>query len=82
MYYKEVSVMSTVTIRLNKDEEELFNQYAKFHDQPLSTLFKQTMEEKIEEDFDIEVIKNYEAAKEAGDVSYYSHDEVKKMLGL
>ncbi|MCY3036181.1 DUF6290 family protein [Aerococcus urinae] len=74
--------MSKVSILLNKDEEELFNQYAKFRNKPLSTLLKQSLEEKIEEDFDLEVVKNYEANKEANDVSYYSHNEVKGMLGL
>ena len=74
--------MSKVTIPLNKDEEELFKQYAKFHNKPLSILFKESLEEKIEEDFDLEVIKNYENIKEANDVSYYSHNEVKGMLEL
>ncbi|MCY3034487.1 DUF6290 family protein [Aerococcus urinae] len=74
--------MSKVSIPLNKDEEKLFKQYAKFHNKPLSTLFKESLEEKIEEDFDLEAIKDYESTKETGGVSYYSHNEVRGMLGL
>lgn len=39
--------MSTVTVRLNKEEQEIFNPYANLYGMPLSTLFKKTLEERI-----------------------------------
>ncbi|MDX9887653.1 MAG: DUF6290 family protein [Anaerovoracaceae bacterium] len=74
--------MSTITIRLNSDEEKAFNEYAKLYGMPLSTLFKQTLEEKIEDEIDMKMIKEYEEGVKNGDVELYTHSEVKKILGL
>ncbi|WP_017549890.1 type II toxin-antitoxin system RelB family antitoxin [Salinicoccus carnicancri] len=45
--------MSTITVRMNKDEQEVFETYAKLRGVPLSTIMKQTLEEKIEDEFDV-----------------------------
>jgi predicted DNA-binding protein len=74
--------MSTITIRLNSDEEKAFNEYAKLYGMPLSTLFKQTLEEKIEDEIDMKMIKEYEEAVKNEDVELYTHSEVKRILGL
>ena len=74
--------MSTITIRLNDEEQKAFNEYAKLYDIPLSTLFKQTLEEKIEDEIDMKVIQEYEAKVKNESVETYGNDEVKRMLGL
>lgn len=74
--------MSTITIRLNNEEEKAFNEYAKLYGIPLSTLFKRTLEEKIEDEIDMKVINEYEENLKNGCVEFYDHSEVKKMLGL
>lgn len=74
--------MNTVTVRLNKEEEKIFNEYAKLHGIPLSTLFKKTLEEKMEDELDMQAIKEYEKNLESGDTETFTHDEVKKMLGM
>ncbi|UUX34463.1 type II toxin-antitoxin system RelB family antitoxin [Fundicoccus culcitae] len=54
--------MGVTTIRLNEQEEALFNSYAELTGQPLSTLMKQALTEKIEDYFDLqagtEALKN------------------------
>ena len=74
--------MSTITIRLNDEEQKAFNEYAKLYDIPLSTLFKKTLEEKIEDEIDMKAIQEYEEKVNNRSVETYGHDEVKKMLGL
>lgn len=74
--------MPTITVRLNKEEQKTFNEYAKLHGIPLSTLFKQTLEEKIEIEMDLQRIKKYEADLENGTNKTYDHETVMKMLGL
>lgn len=74
--------MSTITIRLNDEEQKAFNEYAKLYDIPLSTLFKQTLEEKIEDEIDMKVIQEYEEKVKNGSLETYGHNEVKRMLGL
>lgn len=80
--------MGTITVRLNEKEQKAFEEYAKLYDVPLSSLLKQTLEEKIEEELDLDAIKAYEERlqndnhDENDDVVVYEHDEMKKMLDL
>ncbi|MDA9461373.1 type II toxin-antitoxin system RelB family antitoxin [Enterococcus mundtii] len=54
--------MSITTIRLNDQEEVFFQSYAELMGQPLSTLMKQALTEKIEDFLDLqdgsEALKN------------------------
>ncbi|MEB5953156.1 MULTISPECIES: type II toxin-antitoxin system RelB family antitoxin [Enterococcus] len=54
--------MSVTTIRLNEQEEAFFQSYADLTGQPLSTLMKQALTEKIEDYLDLqagsEALKN------------------------
>lgn len=74
--------MSTITVRLNEEEAKIFNEYAKLYGIPLSTLFKKTLEEKMEDELDMQVIKEYEKSLENGHTETFTHEEVKKMLGM
>lgn len=74
--------MSTITIRLNEDEQKAFNAYATLYKMPLSTLFKKILEERIEEEIDMKAISEYEEKIKNGTAEFYDHNEVKKILGL
>lgn len=73
--------MSTVTVRLNKEESKLFNDYAEIHDMPLSTILKEVLKEKLEDEYDMELIKEYEN-NENEHTKLYTHEEVKDILGI
>ena len=75
-------IMSTITIRLNDNEEKIFNEYARLYGKPLSTLFKKILEEKIEDEFDMKIINEYEDNVKNNSTELFDHSEVKKMLGL
>lgn len=74
--------MGTITVRLNPDEQRVFSEYAKLNGMPLSTLFKKIMEERIEDEFDMKCIKEYENDVKDRNTQTVDHDELKKMLGL
>ena len=71
--------MDTITIRLNKEEAQTFQEYATLNDIPSSTLFKKALEEKMEEEFDMSVIEAYE---NENNHETYTHEELKKTLDL
>ena len=71
--------LETITIRLNKNESQIFKEYAELNNIPLSTLFKKTLEEKMEDEFDMSVITAYEN-NQANET--YTHEELKDTLGL
>jgi len=74
--------MGTVTVRLNKEEEEIYTKYAKFNNAALSTLMKEALMEKIENEIDLKTVSEYEKRLEDKEVEYFSLDETKKILGI
>lgn len=73
--------MSTISIRLNQQEEELFKGYAELTGENLSTLFKEALKKNIEDEYDIQVYKEaHEEYKQ--DPETISHADFKKELGF
>lgn len=70
-----------VSIRMTNEEKELANAYAKLNGVSLSEAIKRAYFEKIEEEYDIALadaaLREFEK-----DPTTYTHEEVKKMLGL
>ena len=67
--------MSTISLRLNKEEERLFKNYADFTGEGLTTLLKKALTEKIEEEYDLQAVKEYESAKAKGEVILVDHED-------
>lgn len=80
-YKKGVITMNTITVRLNAEETQAYQEFAKLNGMPLSTLFKKTLEEKMETELDLQVIREYENDKEES-LETYTHEDLKKILGL
>lgn len=73
--------MSVISIRLNQQEEELFQSYAEITGESLSTLFKEALKKNIDDEYDLQVYK--EAHKEyQQDPETISHADFKKELGF
>ena len=83
IYLKKGEVfMSTITVRLNSEEARIYKEYAEFKNVPLSTLMKEALEEKIEDEIDLRAILAYEERLNNNEVEYVSFDEVKKRLEI
>ena len=74
--------MSTITVRLNSEEARIYKEYAKFKNIPLSTLMKEALEEKIEDEIDLKAILSYEERLKKDEAEYISFDKVKKRLEI
>ncbi|NLK20444.1 MAG: hypothetical protein GX310_11675 [Synergistaceae bacterium] len=74
--------MSTITVRLNSEEAKLYKEYAEFKNIPLSTLMKEALEEKIEEEIDLKTILAYEEGLKNHEAEYVPLEDVKKRLGI
>ena len=71
----------TISVRLNEKDTLLIKKYAELKRVSVSELIRQTVLERIEDEYDL---KAYEKAMEeyqANPVAY-SHDEVRKLLEL
>jgi len=72
--------MSTISLRLNEKEDTLVRKYAELHHVELSTFIRQTIIEKIEDEYDLTLFNK--VWEEEKDQDRKSHDQVKKELGL
>ena len=70
-----------VSIRMTEEERQLADAYAKINGVSLSEAIKRAYFEKIEEEYDIALadsaLREYEK-----DHKTYTHEEIKKLLGL
>ncbi|HFI0632447.1 TPA: type II toxin-antitoxin system RelB family antitoxin [Streptococcus suis] len=73
--------MSTVTIRLNHEEEVFFKSYAQLTGQSLSRLFKKALECEIEDEYDLKIYHQAYAEYKV-DPDTTNHADFKKELGL
>ena len=73
--------MTTISLRLNDEDNMLFKKYAEMHGISVSELVRQSVLEKIEDEYDL---KAYEEAMEdfKKNPITYTLDEVEKELGL
>ena len=71
----------TISLRLSDKDADLFRRYAEMKNMSVSELVRQSVMEKIEDELDLAA---YNIAMETykADPVTYSHDDVKKMLGL
>ena len=70
-----------ISIRMSDEEKQLADAYAKLNGVSLSEAIKRAYFEKIEDEFDIAIadfaLRDYEKNRKT-----YSHEELKKILGL
>ncbi len=72
--------MSTVSIRLSDRDNRLIRKYAEIHNVDLSAFIRQAAIEKIEDEYDLTLFN--QVWEEECSSRRYSHEEVKKELGL
>jgi len=72
--------VSTISIRLNEHDDLLIRKYAELHHMDLSTLIRQAIIEKIEDEFDLELFEK--VWKKEQYQSRLTHEELKRELGL
>ena len=74
--------MPHVSLRVTDEEKNWMEGYAQVLGVNLSDAIKNVFFEKLEEDYDLRIIRKHEEQKAKGLVEYFSLDEAKKELGL
>jgi len=72
-------IMPHVSLRVSEGEKIWMEGYAKLHGLNLSDAIKAVFFEKLEDEYDLKTIREYESKP---DLKFYSLDDVKKELGL
>jgi hypothetical protein len=79
---QEVIFMPHVTMRVTEDEKKWMENYAQVLGVNLSDAIKNTFFEKLEDEYDLKIVREHEKRKAEGLVKYYSLTEAKKELGI
>ncbi len=74
--------MAHISLRLSEEEKRLMENYADWLGVSLSEAVKTVFFERLEEEYDLRVIAEYEAAEKEGEISYKTFDQVVNDLGL
>ena len=74
--------MGTISLRMDEEDEKLIKEYAKTKNITVSSLIRNAVLEKIEDEIDLKAILDYEERLKNGEVEYISFDEVKKRLEM
>ena len=69
-----------LSIRCSSEDENLKKKFAAIKKQSVSEFLRQAALEKIEDEYDLKLVKDYLDKKEK--MSFYSADEVEKELGI
>ncbi|SDB20670.1 hypothetical protein SAMN02910293_01056 [Streptococcus henryi] len=71
--------MATMTLRINEEDSKLIKKYIQLHDLTISEFARQSMLEKIEDEYDLQVLRQ---AMAEDDGVRISHEELMKEFGL
>ena len=74
--------MSNITLRLTDEEREILNSVAHLYCGKLSTAIKTILFEKIEEDYNLKLIKDFEKREKEDKVELISLSDFRKELGV
>lgn len=74
--------MTTITIELTNENLDFFGDYAKSENKTLSDIINKVLEEKIDDEIDMYLVKKFENSDLYDDTEYTSHEEMLKEVGL
>jgi hypothetical protein len=70
----------TITVRVSEEDARIFEKYAKTHGMPVSRALRETMIERIEDEYDYELLRKELA--NAKNKRTYTTAEIKASLGI
>ena len=74
--------MPHVSLRVSTEEKAWMESYANVLGVSLSDAIKEAFFQKIEDEYDLDIIKQYEEEKEKGDIKLYAHTDIKGELAI
>lgn len=70
--------MSVISIRFNPEEERLIKEYVESKGATVSQFIKELLFKQIEDEYDLEIVREYLKEKEAGTLNLISFEEAVK----
>lgn len=74
--------MPHVSLRVTEEERNIMKGYAEVHGTNMSEAIKNVFFQRLEDEYDLQAIREHREKKARGEVKMYTHDEIVKELGL
>jgi hypothetical protein len=74
--------MAIISLRLNKNEEEMVNFLSEYYEQDKSSLIKYSLKELYEDIIDKQVIGEYEKREKNGEINFVNSNEIMDMIKI
>ena len=74
--------MSVVSVRFDDEEMKVLNDFAKLYDCGISSLIKQIVFQRLEDEYDLKIFAEYEKDKKNGNLKTRPIDDLWKELDL
>jgi len=74
--------MPHVSLRVTEEEKKTMEIFAKVQGVNLSEAIKEVFFQRLEDEYDLQLIKEHRERKARGEMKYYTHEQVGKELGL
>ena len=71
-----------ISVRVSDEEDKAFKKFSKLYDRPVSSLMKEFFIQRIEDEYDMKIVEQYEKDVAAGKESLTSWEDVVKELNL
>jgi len=72
--------MAIISLRLNRNEENMVNFLTNYYEQDKSSLIKYSLKELYEDIVDKQIISEYETSEKNGEVKLVDSNDIKSML--
>ena len=72
--------MAIISLRLNRNEEDMVNFLTNYYEQDKSSLIKYSLKELYEDIIDKHIITEYETSEKSGEVKFVDSNDIKSML--
>lgn len=69
-----------VSVRLNDQEEDILTRASDVFNCKISSLLKKLTFERLEDEYDMRVVSEYEKEKEAGELELFEFDDIAKEI--
>ena len=73
---------NVISVRFSDEELETLLDVSKTQNKGISTLIKEYVFDRLEDEYDLKIVNEYEKQKRDGTLKLYNHDEAMKLLGL
>ncbi|MBF0710567.1 MULTISPECIES: type II toxin-antitoxin system RelB family antitoxin [unclassified Gemella] len=74
--------MGVISIRFTEKEENVIRNFAEFSGKSISELLKDTFFEKLENEYDLKAIEDFEKKEKLGTTEFLNIDDFEKAIGL